>query len=198
MSSFTRQQLEDWLKTIEVKGGRVLDIGGSQNPLSKSRLKIFEPDEYKILDLEQPHECKVKPDYAFDLNKKFDRWKEEEIHYCDSFDIAFCLEVSEYWYNPYQALENINNLLKKDGELYISFHFIYPVHNPIKDDSIRLTPRGVEKLLQEAGFEIVEMKPRLMRYSGLWRDFYMSEEMRPAKEYDKYDWAGCLIKCKKI
>jgi len=68
MSSYTRQQLEDYLKTIEIQGGKVLDVGGSQNILSEKRLKIFKPDEYKILDLEQPHECKQKPDIVCDLN----------------------------------------------------------------------------------------------------------------------------------
>ena len=67
--SYSRQQLEEWLKTIETVSGRVLDVGGSQNPITK-RLRntaiLFE--DYKILDLEQPHECKQKPDIVMDLN----------------------------------------------------------------------------------------------------------------------------------
>ena len=61
MSSFSRIQLEDWLKTIEIKGGRVLDVGDSQNPV-KNKLKMFELDEYKVLDFKEPHECRAKPD----------------------------------------------------------------------------------------------------------------------------------------
>ena len=67
MASYTRIQLEEYLKTIEIKGGRILDVGGSQKSIGK-RLKVFKPDEYKILDLEQPHECKQKPDIICDLN----------------------------------------------------------------------------------------------------------------------------------
>jgi len=48
MSSSSRQQLEAWLKTLEVRG-RVLDIGGSANTL-EGRVKIFEPKEYLIMD----------------------------------------------------------------------------------------------------------------------------------------------------
>lgn len=68
MSSFSRKQLEEWVKEIEVKGGKCLDVGGSQNPITK-RLKIFESNDYKILDLEIPHECKRKPDIICDLNE---------------------------------------------------------------------------------------------------------------------------------
>ena len=51
----------------------------------------------------------------------------------------------------------------------------------------------VEKILNEVGFEILEMKPRLL-------NTYIAnvDNMRPAKNYDKHDWAGCLVKCKKI
>ena len=67
MASYSRQQLEDWLKTIKINGGRVLDVGNSQLRISK-RLKVFEPSGYIGLDLEKPHECKVKPDIICDLN----------------------------------------------------------------------------------------------------------------------------------
>ena len=41
------QQLEDWIKTLDVSGS-VLDIGGSQNPI-KGRTKSWDVNEYKIL-----------------------------------------------------------------------------------------------------------------------------------------------------
>ena len=132
MSSKTRIQLEEWLKTIEVVSGRVLDIGGSQNPVTKRLLNTaVQWDNYKILDLEVPHECKQKPDIICDLNKEITdsaiiTGKTIDVqNESNFFDIAFCLEVSEYWWNPIQALKNISFLLKKDGILYISFHFIY-------------------------------------------------------------------------
>jgi len=197
MSSATRQQLESWLKTIEIKGGLILDVGGSQNPLSKSRLKIFEPDEYKILDLEIPHEEKEKVDIVCDLNKDITT-DIDVLNYLNYFDVAFCLEVSEYLWDTVQALNNINLFLKQGGELYLSTHFIYPCHNPIEQDYLRLTPNGIRKLLEETGFEIIEMLPRLVNNEELLRAHWGEEKMRPAKEYDKHDWAGSLIHCRKI
>ena len=199
-SSFTRQQLEEWLKTITVKGC-VLDVGGSQNPVIKrlDKTKIF-IDEYKILDLEQPHEYKQKPDIVGDLNDYYEGdficpWSD----YVDYFDVAFCLEVSEYWYNPFQALKNIAYLTKPNGVLYSSYHFIYPVHNPPQYDYLRYTPAGVEKLLQKTGFRIEEMKPRLVMNIGNLYGWWSREGMRPTKDnYRKHDWAGVLVKATKL
>ena len=64
--SLTRQILEAWLKTIEVKDSKVLDIGKSQQGL-KGRLKLFEPSEYIGLDLEKPHEGE-QSDIICDIN----------------------------------------------------------------------------------------------------------------------------------
>lgn len=67
MSSYSRQQLEAWLKNIDVKAKRVLDCGGSQLPV-KGRTKSWEVKTYKILDLQNPHENKVSPDIVADIN----------------------------------------------------------------------------------------------------------------------------------
>ena len=197
--SYSREQLEDWIKTITNVKGNILDIGGSQlsiiKRLNKNELDI---DDYKILDLEEPHECKEKPDIIWDINESLNNTNTIDFNkppdlYMNKFDMAFCIEVSEYWWNPIQALNNINYLIKKDGILYISFHFIYPVHNPVEQDFLRYTPKGVEKILEETGFEILEMKPRLFKgYLNLHID-----GMRPAKEYNKHQWQGCLVKCLK-
>lgn len=203
MSSYSRQQLEEWLKTLGAIVGKVLDIGGSQLPVIKrlNNTDLF-IDEYKILDLEKPHEQKEPPDIIFDLNYNPEiSFLNKEYNSLDKygkFDIAFCLEVSEYWFNPVQALANINFMLVDGGILYISFHFNYPVHNPVDQDYLRYTPRGVEKLLEATGFEILEMKPRLEQSDSSAFQFYMNEKMKPAKGYDKHAWTGCLVKCKKL
>jgi len=196
MSSYTRQQLENWISQLDVKANRVLDIGGAQLPV-KGRTKSWDVKEYKILDLEQPHECKQKPDIIRDLNDYWPFDHNDEIYIIPEFDVVFCLEVSEYWWNPVQALKNVNILLKPGGLLYISFHFIYPVHNPSEQDYLRYTPEGVKKLLKETGFEIVDIVPRLYEETPPI-NYFILEQMRPAKEYDKHDWVGCLVKAKKI
>jgi SAM-dependent methyltransferase len=235
MSSYTRQQLESWLKTIDVSD-KVIDIGGSQNPI-KGRTKSWNVEEYKILDLETPHECKQKPDIIYDLNdnsttektvmvcpicgsqnfathpfacyenspacQAFDSIsndsegipkiiKENKLDKYEKFDVAFCIEVSEYWWNPIQALKNIATVLKPGGILYISFHFIYPRHYPLGRDYLRYTPEGVEKLLIETGFKIIDHLPRVSNES-----FYGVDGMRPALEYI-HNQVGSLVKAQKL
>ena len=66
MSSYTRQQLETWLKGIKISNGAILDVGGSQNPLN-GRLGQFAPTQYQILDLEVPHQLKEEPNIIGDI-----------------------------------------------------------------------------------------------------------------------------------
>lgn len=195
MSSFSRELLESWLKTIDVKCDRVLDIGGSQLPI-KGRTKSWEVKDYKILDLEQPHIEKQKADIIYDLNC-IDDFYANEYKY---FDIAFCLEVSEYWYDPRSALRNINSFLKTGGILYLSTHFVYPVHNPVEDDCLRYTRNGIIKLLEKTGFKVEEIKEREMTNSGknFLDDFIGNERMRPAKDYQFHNSTGNLIKAIKL
>ena len=194
MSSYTRQQLESWLKTIKInKGSKVLDIGGSQLPV-KSRLGNKEEDTFfEILDLVEPHEVKTTPDIISDLNKPI--YIEERQFY---YDVAFCLEVMEYIYNPVQALENINFFLQKNGVLFISTPFIYPVHNPKEQDCLRYTEFGIKKLLDITGFEILDIESRATRHPDLLRSFFVVEGMKPSKEYEAHDSVGHLITARKI
>jgi hypothetical protein len=198
MSSYSRQQLEAWLKTIDVKADKVLDIGGSQLPI-KDRTKTWDVKDYKILDLEQPHECKQRPDIICDLNEELN-FRVGDKSGVGTYDIAFCMEVSEYWYNPFQALKNIQTFLKQQGILYISFHFLYPVHNPINQDYLRYTPQGAIVLLQKAGFEIESFEYRTLIEPGGVMGVYLSEGMKPIKPYNSeiHYHQGILIKAKKV
>lgn len=175
MGSVSRKQLEEWLRTITVFG-KVIDIGGSQNPLSEKRVENFRPASYKIFDLVQPHETKQKPDYFGDIQ----RIEDATLIMGGTFDQAFCLEVSEYWFNPLQALCNINYLLGKGGSLYISFHTLYGLHNPKGEDCLRYTKNAIEKLLEASNFKIIEMTPKPVSSAGMvsLEEFYKREGMR--------------------
>lgn len=190
--SWTRTQLESWLKTIDVKAGRVLDIGGGANPV-KDRVKSWAVGEYKICDSEL-EEMVVKPDWVCDIN-----------YFCVSqsmknyFDIVFFLEVLEYVWRPDIALKNCYEFLKSSGFLYLSVPFLYPHHNPEGKDFLRYTKWGIEKLLTEAGFKIEELKPRIMsdKSTGHWSNFVQNEGMHPCRGY-KHNEIGYLVKAIKL
>ena len=204
MASRSRLQLENWLKTITIPAmSKVLDIGGSQNPV-RNRLLFFDNNgEYKILDLEQPHECKVKPAIMFDIQTEIPKRELEKYlffdKFCKGFDIAFCLEVSEYWYNPLLALKNINWFLKEGGTLYISFHTLYGLHKPEWLVYLNYTKYGIEKLLKETGFQIEEMIPKTITEDGRQAliEFYKAEGMKILYNSETFK-EGYLVKATKI
>lgn len=197
MSSRSRQQLEEWLKKTDVKG-RVLDIGGSQNPLGGSRCKTWGASQYIILDLPHPHENSKTPDILMDIQESLDGGQWE--YYEGYFDQVFCLEVAEYWHDPVKALKNISHFMRDNGELLISFHWLYGLHPPENQDCLRYSAYGIQKMMEKAGFVIVRMdvkdttdesKDHLLR-------FYRSEGMRITRSDRSLFDEGYLVKARKI
>lgn len=198
MSSRSRQQLEAWLKTIDVNGA-VLDVGGSQNPI-KGRTKNWNVDDYKILDLEIPHENKTNPDIRHNINYHLtdnrDYLVKEKFW---SADIVFAIEIMEYVRDPATAINNISLLLKRNGLLYSSWHALYGLHNPKGEDCLRYTRYGIEKLMKVADFEILEMIPRTISEEGKKHliNFYKTEGMRLDYNDPETYVEGYLVKARK-
>ena len=190
MASYYRQQLEDWLKTIDVKADRVLDIGGGANPV-KGRTKSWEVREYEIVDNNAEGEFVEKHNFI-DLNKPY----QGGLPYDN--DIIFCLEVFEYLFRPLLALKTIHLLLKKGGIVYISFPSIYPVHNPKEIDYLRYTKFAIEKLLKVAGFTQWEIRPRVATEGRqALSAFYSLEKMHPVKNDPVIYDIGYLVEAHK-
>ena len=203
MSSFTRIQLEKWIGKVGVRADKVLDVGGSQLPI-RGRTRNWMVKDYKILDLPHPHQDKKRPDYEWDINREIIEKKHSSSNVLNlkddrnTFDIIFCLEVMEYIWNPYMALRNMSNLIKKGGLLYISFSFIYPHHNPIGEDCLRYTRWGVIKLLGETDFKILNMVPRELNRKRSLLELYANEQMRPSKDFKGHDEVGYLVEAKRL
>jgi len=147
MSTY-RKQLEEWLKKLDVKAERVLDVGGAQLPVD-GRVNSFDVQDYLILDLPQPHEMKGSVDLKWDINIPLPADLQVQ-----PFDTVFCLEVMEYIWNPVVALANLAALTHPGGRLYISFPYFYPPHEPYEQDALRYTLRGAMKILTVTGFEL--------------------------------------------
>ena len=120
--------------------------------------------------------------------------------YKEYFDQIFCLEISEYLFDPIIALKNLNNLLKINGILWMSFCFLYPVHQPIENDNLRYTKAGIIKLLTEAGFKVDYIKSRKMKSESykFYQQFLKSEGMHASKQYHDHDDIGYLVRAIKI
>lgn len=201
MSSLTRQQLEAWLKTLDVKCESVLDVGGAQKSI-RGRTKSWEVENYQVLDLPEPHEKHESVTQTMDLNEPYldddaSALLEEIGKKIEGYDVVFCLEVMEYIWNPVEACKNLALLTKEGGVLYMSVPFVYPVHNPKHNDYLRYTDMGISKLLENAGFKVDELIPRKAEYFNLLDAFYSGEGMKKSREYGSHESTGWLIKATK-
>lgn len=194
--SYYRQQLEDWLKTIDVKTDRVLDVGGGALPI-KGRTKSWEVKDYKILDNEiEKAECNI--DFKIDLNNACPELSEKHftnlIKRLGKYNIVFCLETTEYIFNTAELLMWLQRFGLSGTIYYLSFPFIYPYHKPLKYDSLRYTRAGIENLMKTINFKILELIPRKAKNPELLRKFYIAEGMHVGGDCDVIGW---LVKAQK-
>jgi len=187
--SYYRQQLEDWLKTLDVKAGTVLDIGGAQGQV-KNRVRSWDVREYAVYDIESEVE-NGNARVLIDLDDPF---------YLDNFepraDLIFCLEVFEYLINPLNGLRVIESLLMPSAKAYITFAFVYPHHNELDRDSLRYTEPGIRRLAAAAGLKVSNVLYREDQ-SGYLEKFYESDGMRAAKQYAHHDATGFIVEFQK-
>ena len=80
------------------------------------------------------------------------------------FDVVICTQVLEHLANPLVALQELSRILKKDGRLYLTTNFLFPIHGA-PYDFFRYTNFGLEHLCHNSGFLISELKPRGGYYS---------------------------------
>lgn len=174
--SYYRQQLEQYLKTIEIDTDTVFDIGGKQYPIDKKRTKVWKVKNFQIMDI---------PEY--DLNK--------ELEFRQQADVIFCLEVFEYLIDPMTAMKNLYKAMKPGGVCYASFPLIYPVHNEVEYDSMRFTETGVRRLATAAGLKVENVHYRKTKTNSLTK-YYSEDGMRAAKGMD-HQITGYVFKFKK-
>lgn len=201
MSSSYRIELDNWLKNLDVKADRVLDIGGSQLPV-KGRTKSWDVKEYLIADLPNPHKDSPKPDIEMDIQtyNAFAPYTDvgEIIHHnplWEFADIIFCLEVFDYIYDPMSAFKSLAILMKKGCIAWVTFPSVYPLHQPVKDDALRYMPGGIKKLAEASGLEIAQMIPRRTETDAIYNAFRV-ERMRCAKHED-HNISGWIAEMRK-
>lgn len=198
--SYYRNQLENWLKTIDVKVEKALDLGGASNP-ARNRIRTADVGEWMFFDngAEEPKVDFTKYDINLPNKDQFWGYKPEDIAKVFSFDAIFCLEVFEYVWNPVQAIQNIWDLMSPDSVVYISFPAIYPVHEPYKIDFLRYTKEAIMHYLSLLPFQQIEIVPRIATVGkGDLQRFYSNEGMHPLRGSElPYD-IGYLVKARKL
>jgi SAM-dependent methyltransferase len=82
------------------------------------------------------------------------------------FDSALCTAVLEHLEEPEQAIRECYRVLRPGAVAIYSTPFIWHLHEEPRD-FYRYSKHGLNYLFQQAGFEVIEIKP----LSGFWTTF---------------------------
>lgn len=190
MSSLYKRQLNEWKSTIDVRG-KVLDIGGAQDPLS-GKTKSFDTEDYQILDLPVPHVETRKPDIKWDMNNLIgDEFPSHKSYY----DMVFCLGVFDYIVNPDNGMQNLKYFMANDGVAWVEFPFFYCTHEPVNDEGCRYSEGCIRKLARRNNLEIEET---VYKHAGNRHlvQFFIEDGQRMAKDVD-HTITGFIVKFRK-
>lgn len=136
---------------LELENRKVLDIGSSIGSFKKS--KRFHDVKEHLQKTKKYTTIDIDPSSGADVIGDAHRlpFKSGE------FDIIIANNVIEHFYDPAQAVKEMHRVLKKDGHIYFTVPFLYPIHEAPHDYS-RLTRFGLERLFDS--FADVEIHAR--------------------------------------
>jgi SAM-dependent methyltransferase len=146
---FIRKDLYKNLKEMCPKlKGHLLDFGCGSKPYES----LFSVEKYIGVDLEiSGHQH---------LGEEFDKidvfYDGKTIPFPDNhFDSVFSSEVFEHVFNLEDILDELNRVLKKQGEILITVPFVWEEHE-VPYDFGRYSSFGIKHILNKKGFEIIE------------------------------------------
>jgi SAM-dependent methyltransferase len=147
------QELEPFIKYIK---GKALNAG------SGSR-KIKLGDETVNLDIDPVN----KPDVLADLNTN--------LPFPDAtFDTIVSVACLEHVPRPWYTIKELHRILKPGGYAVIGIPFLQPFH-AWPHDYTRFTRNGMESLLKEGGFSVVDVQPAVQLTFGYTLSWLLTE-----------------------
>ncbi len=132
----------------------ILDVG-------KSMRNFFEKINCNSITTLDVNQFEDYPDIVFDLCDQLPKDMEGR------YDKIICLAVLEHVYNPFEAVENIRKMLKKNGIIYGYVPYLYKYHAPENlkfQDYFRFSKDALSYLFKN--FSDVEIYPVRGRISA--------------------------------
>jgi SAM-dependent methyltransferase len=150
-ATFARRSLLRFLQNEVLSNiridGEILDLGGSPNSQYYSYIQRSVNSKTTYADLYNKSDNFLK----IDFNETFPIKK-------NSFDNVLIMNVIEHLESYENCIFEIVRILKKNGGLYGVVPFLFPVHM-VPDDFHRPTESMIKKVLSDAGFDSIEIKP---------------------------------------
>lgn len=139
-------QLNFVKKNAKIVSGPILEIGSKDFGNTPDFRSVFPDREYIGLDMEEGKGV----DIVIDLTDQFDLINEKLSG--KKFKTIICFSVLEHCKNPFKMGANIEQLLDKDGILFVSVPFSWRIHG-YPSDYWRFTPDGIRALFPELDFD---------------------------------------------
>jgi SAM-dependent methyltransferase len=130
-----RRPLLDWLKSQDVTGLAVLDVGCGDRPYESLWSAAA-----SVVGFDVPGNTHA------DLHGSIDALPVDDA----SFDVVLCLQVLEHVPDPAAAVRELRRVVRPGGRVLASTHGVYPYH-PNPDDLWRWTHSGLERLFRDNG-----------------------------------------------
>ncbi len=124
--------------------GRFLDVGCGTMPFRQ--YVADQVKEYRCLDIEARIEG---VDYLADI-------QDMSVIESSAFDTALCSEVLEHVPDPSRAIAELHRVLSPRGKLILTVPFLSRLHEE-PNDYYRYTSHGLRHLLEQRGFEVIEI-----------------------------------------
>ncbi len=127
--------------------GRLIDLGCGDMPfrgLVQDRLEA-----YDSLDV-APRSAEVT--YQGDI-------QDMRMIAAEAYDTALCIEVLEHVPDPFQAAREIWRILTPGGHAIVSVPHLSRLHDE-PHDYYRFTRHGLRRVLEQAGFQVIDLRQR--------------------------------------
>ncbi len=143
--------------------GKLLDIGCGHMPFKGLISKYVE--QYDTFDLEERVNGVT---YLGDVQNM-------HMIVSEAYDSVVCFEVLEHIPDPFRAAREIHRILKQNGVAIITVPHLSRLHEQ-PHDYYRYTQYGLRTILENNGFEILELKKRAGLFSFFghqWSTFWV-------------------------
>ena len=153
-------------------GGPAVDLGGLETPnVADYEVSVRKAVAVQVggRTVKVPHEQQndryrqvnrpwsfIEPGYSI-INPEYGHPPIEALPalHPNRFSLAIMVSVFEHVENPYKVSDAVFRILQPGGYLFNSTPFLFPYH-PSPEDNFRYSPKALERIHRESGFEYLE------------------------------------------
>lgn len=185
--NYTLEQKAGLIIRNTVKQGKILDLGAGVGAF----LHTMKKKGWDVTGIEPDNGARqqAKKDFDIDLNETVLFWKLQ----AGSFDAITLWHVLEHVHELHPYIEQLKNLLKPDGKIFIavpnyqsldnSIYKLYWAAYDVPRHLYHFAPKSIKTLVEQHGLQLVDKKP-------MWFDSFYISLLSSKYKNGKTNWIG--------